>query len=128
MIDEQLLQSARLIRQKFIQLSNELTKYKVDIEKLVAFLQEKVRVLSTETTNRVKSMKDKSELSDVTKTIIKEMEEVELEEKKLQKRVSKINDELEKLQKEESFLYATIKQRYPTLTDEEIISQVHRHL
>lgn len=128
MIDEQLLESARLIRQTFIRLSNELEKYKVDIESLVQFLQEKVKILSTETTQRVKNMKDKSELSGVTIEIIKQMEDVELEEKKLKRKVSKINEDLENLRKEEEFLYKTITERYPDLTDKEIISEIHKNL
>ena len=128
MIDEQLLESARLIRKTFIRLSNELEKYKVDIESLVEFLQEKVKILSTETTQRVKNMKDKSELSGVTIEIIKQMEDVELEEKKLKRKVSKINEDLENLRKEEEFLYKTITERYPDLTDKEIISEIHKNL
>lgn len=128
MIDEQLLESAKLIRQNFIRLNSELLKYKGDIERMVEFLQEKVRILSTETTNKVKSMKDKADLPEVTREIVKQMEDVELQEKKLHKRISKINEELERLRKEEEFLYKTIKERYPDLSDSEIIDEIHKHL
>lgn len=128
MIDEHLLESARIIRNNFTRMSRELENYTGDIKKLVNYLEEKIVILKTDTTNKIKALKDKSELPELTKTIIREIEDIELEEKKLQKKVSKINEEMEKLQKEEEILYQTIKQKYPELTDNEIIKQIHRNL
>lgn len=128
MIDDQLLESARIIRINFLKLNRDLLNYETEIRGLVSFLEEKIKILSTDTTNKIKSMKDKSELSNITKEIIKQIEDIEVEEKKLQKKVSKINSEMERLQKEEILLYDTIKQRYPNLSDNEILQQIQKNL
>lgn len=128
MIDSQLLESARMIRKNFLKLNRDLLNYEDEIRGLVSFLEEKIKILSTDTTNKIKSMKDKSELSNVTKDIVKQIEDIEVEEKKLQKKVSKINSEMERLQKEEILLYDTIKQRYPNLSDNEILQQIQKNL
>lgn len=128
MIDSQLLESARMIRKNFLKLNRDLLNYEDEIRGLVSFLEEKIKILSTDTTNKIKSMKDKSELSNVTKDIVKQIEDIEVEEKKLQKKVSKINSEMERLQKEEILLYDTIKKRYPNLSDNEILQQIQKNL
>ena len=43
-------------------------------------------------------------------------------------KVEKLNLQLEKLNRDESILYETIKKRYPNLTDEEIVKEIHQHL
>jgi hypothetical protein len=42
--------------------------------------------------------------------------------------VSKAEKELEKLKEEEETLYKTIKERYPELTDQQIVREIHQHL
>jgi predicted nucleic acid-binding Zn-ribbon protein len=73
-------------------------------------------------------MKTKDQIGVVTQHLLKELQSIEDEEKKLHRKVEKINKELEKLKEEEEVLYKTIKERYPELTDQEIIKEIHQYL
>lgn len=128
MIDQQLIESARNIRKKFLNLNKELSGYQDDVKGLVDFLNEKIKYLQDYNNTKVKKMNSKEQISVVTKDILVQIEEIESAEKKIQKKMSKISDELEKLNKEEVHLYQTIKERYPNLTDSEIIYQIQRNL
>jgi hypothetical protein len=78
--------------------------------------------------NKIKKIRNEQHLESVSRDIIKEIDDIEFEEKKLQKKVENINIELEKLSKEEEVLYDTIRSRYPELTDNQIIKEIHKNL
>jgi hypothetical protein len=128
MIDQQLIDSAKYIRKNFVNLSDKLTIYRDDVKNLADFLFRKVEDIKKYNEETIKTMKSKEELVVVTQHLLKEIQSIEEEEKKLQRKVEKINKELEKLKEEEEVLYKTIKERYPDLTDKEIIKEIHQHL
>lgn len=128
MIDSQLIESAKLIRREFIRISNNLNGYHDDIKNLANFYFSKVEELKTYNTNVVKKIKSKDDLNKATTHILKEIESIEVEERKLSDKVEKLNLQLEKLNRDETILYETIKKRYPKLTDDEIVKEIHQHL
>ncbi len=128
MIDSQLIESAKNIRRNFLKLNRELDGYQKDVRELIEFLQSKIRYLEKDAKGKVKTIKDNDGIAQITKEIIGEIEEIELEEKKLHKKISKINEEMEKLSKDEEILYQTIKERYPQLTEKQIIEEIHKML
>lgn len=128
MIDSQLIESAKLIRKEFLRISNSLNGYHSDIKNLASFYFQKVEELKTYNTKVVKKIKSKDDLNKATTHILKEIESIEVEERKLSDKVEKLNLQLEKLNRDESILYETIKKRYPNLTDEEIVKEIHQHL
>lgn len=128
MIDTQLIESAQNIRKTFLRLGKELNNYQTDVKKLVDFLQEKLRYLEQYNNDNVKKIKNDDDISKVTKEILSQIEEIEVAEKRIQTKINKINKELEQLNKDEQILYQTIKERYPDLTDEEIIKEIHSNL
>ncbi len=127
MIDQQLLESAKIIRRDFLTLTKKLNVYQDDVKNLGKFLLNKAEQLK-EFQSTIKDMRNHDDLNRVTKHILNEIEEIETEERKLKEKVEKINLEMEKLRKDEEILYDTIKTRYPSLTDEQIIKEVHSHL
>jgi hypothetical protein len=128
MIDIQIIQSAQLIRRNFLKLNVELSKYQDDIRNIMNFLKKKIVELEEYNKNKVKNIKNKDDIRVVSEELIKSIEEIESEEKKLQRKVSNINKEMEKLKKDEENLYKTIKDRYPELSDDEIVNQIHSNL
>ncbi len=128
MIDSQLIESAKNIRRNFLKLNRELDGYQKDVRELIEFLQSKIRYLEKDAKGKVKTIKDNDGIAQITKEIIGEIEGIELEEKKLHKKISKINEEMEKLSKDEEILYQTIKERYPQLTEKQIIEEIHKML
>jgi hypothetical protein len=128
MIQQQLIESAKYIRTKFLKLSSELAIYHQDVHELTEFLYEKMRNLEEYSETTVRKIKNKDDIGKVTNHILQEIMAIEDEEKKLQRKVEKINIELEKLKKEEELLYKNIKERHPDLTDDMIIKEVQRNL
>lgn len=128
MIDTQLIESAKLIRKEFLKISNNLNNYHDDIKNLANFYFSKVEELKKYNESTIKKIKNKDDLNKITKFLIQEMESIETEERKLAEKVEHLNKELEQLNKDENILYETIKYRYPDLTDEEIIKEIHSHL
>ena len=128
MIDKQLIESAKLIRNDFLTLTNNLNKYYDEVKELGIFFLKKADELREYNDKSVKKLKNKSDLSTVTNHILKEISEIEDEEKKLAKKVEEINQKMEKLKRDEMILYQTIKQRYPHLSDEQIKKEIHSHL
>ncbi len=128
MIDNQLIESAKLIRREFIKISNSLSNYHDDIKNLANFYFKKVDELKSYNKDVVKKIKTKDDLNKVTLHILKEIESIETEEKRLSNKVEKLNQELEKLRRDETILYETIKTRYPNLTDQQIVEEIKPHL
>lgn len=128
MIDKQLIESAKFIRKDYLNQATKLGKYHEDVKQLSIFLLKKVDELKKYNDVSVKKIKNNDDLSKATKHILKEIEEIEVEERKIREKVNKINLDLEKLRKDEENLYLEIKERYPNLTDEEIVKEIHHHL
>lgn len=128
MIDNQLIESAKLIRREFIKISNSLSNYHDDIKNLANFYFKKVDELKSYNKDVVKKIKTKDDLNKVTLHILKEIESIETEEKRLSNKVEKLNQDLEKLRRNETILYETIKTRYPNLTDQQIVEEIKPHL
>ena len=128
MIDSQLIESAKFIRRDYLSQSNKLTKYYEDVKELGYFLLKKVDELKKFNDDSVKKIKNNDDLSKVTNHILKEIGEIEIEERKIRDKVDKINLDLKKLKKDEENLYLEIKERHPKLTDDEIVKEIHKHL
>lgn len=129
MIDIQLIESARLIRKKFLKLTKELDGYQDEVKGLVKFLQEKMKSLEEYRDKEVKKkIKTKEDVPVVTREILREIEEIEQAEIQLQKKLKKVNEEMEKLNKDEEILYKTLKNRYPELSDEQLKIEIQKNL
>jgi hypothetical protein len=124
MIDNNLLQTAREIRKKYLSIMSDLSLYEKEVKKLSDFLLEKAEVFKDINEKDLNTKGSKEQLLIITQKIVNEIQEIENEETKITQRVNVLNEGLVKLQKEEEFLYQTIKKRYPDLSDENIKSEV----
>jgi len=125
MIDNQLLESAKYIRKEFLSLKTELDLYQGEVKGLGEFLLRKVDELTKYKDDVVQKIKTKDEIKVVTEHILKNIQEIEDEEKNINRKVDIINKKIDKLKNEEIILYKTIKDRYPKMTDEEIKKEIH---
>ena len=128
MIDKQLIESAKYIRNDFLSLTENLLIYQEEVKKLGNFFLNKSDDLRKYNDDVVKKIKSKNELSIVTNYILKEIQQIEDEEKKLSLKVEDVNQKMEKLRKYEMILYQTIRDRYPDLSDDEIRKEIHSNL
>jgi chromosome segregation ATPase len=125
MIDKQYVESARNIKSEFISLNKKLEIYKKELVNLSGFLENTIKELDLLTKKQVSS---KTELTNVGEQLIKKLEDVELEEKKLSSLIKPINDRIDKLREEENILYKALKQKYPNISDEELKKELHSYL
>lgn len=128
MIDQQLIESAKQIRKRYIKAMSNLSIYEQDVRNLANFLQEKSKVFEKIKDVELKKKPSKEELEKVTRLIVDEITSIENEEQKILKKVESINVEIDKLQKEEDVLYKTIKKRYPKLSDDQIKEEIQSYL
>jgi methionyl-tRNA synthetase len=128
MIDQQLIESAKQIRKRYLKAMSDLGVYEQDVRNLANFLQEKSKVFEKIKDVELKKKPSKEELEKVTRLIVNEITSVEDEEQKILKKVESINIEMGKLQKEEEILYQTIKKRYPKLSDKQIKEEIQSYL
>jgi hypothetical protein len=125
MIDGQLLNSAREIRKKYLSIMSDLSDYEKEIKNLSNFLLEKAEVFKNIQERDLNIKGSKEELLKITNKIVSEIQNIEDEEIKITKRVEFLNEGLNKLKIEEDNLYKTIKNRYPSLTDNQIVSEIN---
>ena len=131
MIEERYLQKAISIRRTYLKLVNNMDLYKA-----------KVLQVSDRLTGTLKNLEDyqkeldeisknkKSNLSDVGvfDKLLKIIDEVEEEGKRLEKLIDPINFEIEKLSKEEMELYKQITDTHPKLSEDQIVEVVQDRL
>lgn len=128
MIDIKFIESAREIRKKYLILHEQLDNSKEDITNLADFLREKTEEFNDLNENVVKKTKSKEDVINVTKKLITKLDEIQQKEKSMTKKIDDISEEIEKLKAEEVELMNLIKQKYPNLSNQEIIKEVHSRL
>ncbi len=128
MIDSQLIDSAIVIRKEYLKLVSTLNKYQDNVSDLSKFLLEKIDDMSKYNNDVVKNIRTQSDITKVSDQILRNIQEIEDEEKKLSKKVNEINIKLEKLRSDETVLYNKIVDRYPNLSESEIIQEIQSRL
>ena len=128
MIDNQLIDNAKRIRQEYLMLMESLGKYEKDIRDLSKFLLDTTEDLKKYNKTIVSKIKSKQDISEVVKYLVSKIGEIETEEIKLTYKVQDVNKKIEQLNKDEETLYLTIKSRYPNLSDDNIKKEVQSHL
>lgn len=131
MIDDNFLQSAVRIRRTYLKMSNSMDFYKKAAEGVVERLDEtikKVEDIQKEAEDSRKDKNSKFSAEESLNKMLKVLEEVDNEGKRLEDLVDPLNKEIEKLALEEQELYRLIKEKHYNLTDDEIIESVKQRL
>lgn len=127
-LDKQYLESAKNIRCEFLHLSKKLDSYHKELTQLYEYLQNVLKELDEINNKEISKIKSANEATIVGNKIVKKIEEIETEQKKLINLVKPINDRIDKLREEENILYNKIKDKYPLLSDDEIKKQITDYL
>ena len=128
MIAEIYIESAKNIRNEFLRLTKKLNTYDKKAAELIIYLETKSQELKDYSDNNVSKIKDKSDIAKVGEDIIKKISEIEDEEQKLIRLIKPINDRIDRLKKDEEILFNQLKEKYPNLSLQEIIQEIHSHL
>lgn len=126
MINEFFLQSAVNIRRQYLKISNNMELYHNKAKEVVDTLESSVKKLE-EIQEKVKTDSSMSAEKSISH-ILKVINDVEQEGKRLEELVDPMNKEIEKLSKEENELYRKIKEKHPDLSDEQIVKSVEDRL
>lgn len=131
MIEEKYLQMAINIRRTYLKLANNLDLYRAKAMQISDKLTETVKKLEDyqkELEERTKNKKETLSVPEVVTNLLKIIDEVEDEGKRLENLVSPINKEIEKLSKEEIELYRQIVDNHSNLNEDEIVKIVQDRL
>lgn len=125
MIEERFLRNAIQIRRTYLKLINNLELYKSSAISIEKKLQQTLQNLSSVEGEYIeKKIDDKTSMD----RILKILDEIEGEGRRLESLVNPINEEIEKLAKEEQELYRQITQHHYNLSEEQIIFAVRDRL
>ena len=123
MISKIYIDRAMKIRKEYNSLNKDATNYKKMIESLKDKLEETIEGLQ----DIISNINNLSETETKEKSL-KYIFDLEEETQKIQKMVDPINENIQKLVKEEQSLYNQIKLNYPELSDQEILKQIQNEL
>lgn len=126
MISENLLQSAVNIRRQYLKISNNMSLYHKRAQEIITTLEESVQKLESlqQTIEKEKNVSAEESINKIL-NIIKDVED---EGQRLEQLIDPMNKEIEKLSKEENELYRMIKEKHPSLSDDEILNIVQNRL
>lgn len=130
MVDEKYLKMAITIRRTYLKLINNLDLYKTKASQVSEKLEDTIKKLDNiqEEIDKKKSEKIEVNEKEVFNKLLKIINEVEEEGKRLENLVSPINSEIEKLAKEEQELYRQMVEHHHNLSEDQIISEVRDRL
>jgi predicted nucleic acid-binding Zn-ribbon protein len=131
MVDEKFLQKAISIRRTYLKLMNNMDLYRAKVSQVSERLDGTLKKID----NYQKELKENStnQKANVSETeifekLLKIIDEVEDEGKRLENLIDPINVEMEKLAKEEMELYRQIVDSHPNLTEDQIVEKVQDRL
>ena len=123
MIDKHFIDSAVEIRKEWVRLIRSLDGYQSQIEKAQRAIIEKKDEVEAFSKKDLR-IKDPQ----VKEFIEKIFNEVEYQTNIIESKIKPLNDDIEKLKKEELRLYQHIKNSYPDLLDDDIKAQIWEHI
>jgi hypothetical protein len=115
-IDQFFIDSAKKIRKEFLRLNKELDKYQKDVTNLSDYFKK----TATELEKYQQTLNKNMNVEKAKSYIIEKLNSVEIESKKISNKITPINEAIEKLRNEELILYKSIKQKYPTISDDDL--------
>jgi predicted nucleic acid-binding Zn-ribbon protein len=131
MIDEKYLQKAISIRRTYLKLINNMDLYRaraLQVSERLDGTLKKIDDYQNELAENSKSKNPTLSETEIFQKLLKIIDEVDEEGKRLEKLIDPINLEIEKLSKEEMELYRQILDGHPNLTEEQIVEKVQDRL
>jgi hypothetical protein len=133
MVDEKYLQMSITIRRTYLKLINNLDLYRSRALQISERLEDTVKKIDDLNKEAEESAKKKSTSSNISQIevfekLLKIIDDVDDEGKRLENLISPINTEIEKLAKEEMELYQMIVNSHPNLTEDQIVESVKDRL
>lgn len=125
MISEFYIESAKNIRNQFLNLTSQLEKHQDELRQISKLLLDTAKEL--EDYNN-KGIYKETSMDSIKSYIVSKLDKLDIESNKLAKKINPINDAIERLKQDEIQLYQAIKSKYPNLTDIQIQEEIRKHL
>jgi predicted nucleic acid-binding Zn-ribbon protein len=123
MIDKHFIDSAVEIRKEWVRIIRSLDGYQGQVEKAQRVIAEQKQHIE-DFSNRDISVHD----PEFKKFVEKVFNDIETQAIIIESKIKPLNDDIERLKKEELKLYHRIKSRYPDLTDQKIVEYLDPHI
>jgi predicted nucleic acid-binding Zn-ribbon protein len=123
MIDEHFIRSAVEIRKEWVKIIRSLDNHQEQVEKAQRIIADKKADIDAFSKKDLK-LKDVQ----VKEFVEKIFNEIEHQAILIESRIKPLNDDIERLKKEELRLYHKIRDNYPGLTDEDIKKEIYTHI
>ena len=123
MIDEHFIRSAVEIRKEWVKLIRSLDSHQEQVEKAQKIIADKKADIDAFSKKDLK-LKDVQ----VKEFVEKIFNEIEHQAIIIESKIKPLNDDIERLKKEELRLYHKIRDNYPKLTDEDIKNEIYTHI
>lgn len=123
MIDKHFIDSAVEIRKEWVRIIRSLDGYQEQVEKSQRVISEKKQHIE-DFSNKNISIHD----PEFKKFVEKVFNDIETQAIIIESKIKPLNDDIERLKKEELNLYHRIKRGYPDLTDQQIVEYLDPHI
>jgi chromosome segregation ATPase len=124
MISKRFIDQGIKIREDFLNVNKKLNLILDDIKRTANKMEE----FKNDFVEISENMEDFPDLETAKKTLLDKLTQADAESKRLAKVYEPINRELESLKQQEESLYRNIKETYPELSDDEIVSEFEPHI
>ncbi len=127
MISKIYIDAAIQIRDEFLDTSNKLSLYEKELSGISSKIEKNIKSLLSLKEDILSTSTDLNK-EEVNKKILLEMELIESEGDKYSKLITPLSDKIEELHKREDALYNDIKERYPKMSDDDIITELRKYI
>lgn len=124
MISKRLIDQGVKIRTEFLDINKKLDSILKDLQNVAMQLQKHTEELE----NINKNLDEYGDVESAKLVILNKLTDVEIQGNRLANIYKPVNDQLEDLKKQEESLYRIIKETYPKLSDDEIVSEFEPHI
>lgn len=126
MIEERFIKRAVEIRRDYVKITRDISVYESKAKQVLETLESTVAKLNS-IQDKIKK-KIITNADDASKKIMDILSDVEKEGERLEKMIDPLNDQIEKLRVEENELYRLIKEKYPKVSDQDIVKQIQEEI
>lgn len=126
MIEERFIKRAVEIRRDYVKITRDISVYESKAKQVLETLESTVAKLNS-IQDKIKN-KVITNADDASKKIMDILSDVEKEGERLEKMIDPLNDQIEKLRVEENELYRLIKEKYPKISDQDIVRQIQEEI
>lgn len=127
MIDKIYKEGAKVLRNEYVTLNKKLQYHQKEFNDMQEVLQKYIKEFMDYETN-LKSNPNDTNIEDIKKNIELKLSNLEKDLNMITNKINPISDRINKMKKEEEQLFNQIKEKYPSLLDEEIISEIQSYL